>query len=152
LQAVLCSLRCTANFFTACLQQRLRLSNSLPARPRAASRGPGEGCQRRLASAQVRAAIVEEPHALDALLAFGWEAAGSGGAGEAPEALVAPRRPFTMADVRLVEEAKDALKKAQRAALTATARPADPPPRPALHSPRIPARACVERRTARAVD
>jgi len=100
----------------------------------------------------VRAAIVEEPHALDALLALGWEAAGSGGAGEAPEALVAPRRPFTMADVRLVEEAKDALKKAQRAALTATARPADPAARPALHSPRIPARACVERRTACAVD
>ncbi len=76
------------------------------------------------------AAIVEEPHALDALLALGWEAAGS--AAEAPEVLVAPRRPFTMADVRQVEEAKDALKKAQRAALTATARPADPAARSAL--------------------
>ena len=67
------------------------------------------------------AAILGEPHALEALLALGWEKA-PGAAGAEPEVLVA-RRVFSMADVRLVEEAKDALKKAQRDALTKTVRP-----------------------------
>ena len=70
---------------------------------------------------QVSAAILGEPHALDALLALGWEKS-PGAAGGEPEVLVA-QRVFTMADVRLVEEAKDALKKAQRDALTKTVRP-----------------------------
>ena len=70
---------------------------------------------------QVSAAILGEPHALEALLALGWEKA-PGAAGGEPEVLVA-QRGFSMADVRLVEEAKDALKKAQRDALTKTVHP-----------------------------
>ncbi len=63
------------------------------------------------------AAILGEPHALDALLALGWEVSPSA----ACDVLTA-QRVFTMADVRLVEDAKDALKKAQRDALTKTVR------------------------------
>lgn len=56
-------------------------------------------------------------HALEAMLALGWVSAGAGA--EEPEVLVA-QRTFTMAEVRLVEDAKDALKKKQREELTKT--------------------------------
>lgn len=51
------------------------------------------------------------------MLALGWVSVGAGA--EEPEVLVA-QRTFTMAEVRLVEDAKDALKKKQREELTKT--------------------------------
>ena len=65
---------------------------------------------------QVSSALADD-HALEAMLALGWVSAGAGA--EEPEVLVA-QRTFTMAEVRLVEDAKDALKKKQREELTKT--------------------------------
>ena len=60
----------------------------------------------KLSNAKVRAAVVDAPGALDALKAFGWVESAAG-----DELGVAPGTFFTMKDVRVVDAAKERLRK-----------------------------------------
>lgn len=63
--------------------------------------------------------LVPTPGALDALRTMGWEADEASGN---DELVVRAGLTYTMKDVRVVEDAKDRLKKEMRASATATAR------------------------------
>ncbi|BDA40811.1 probable plant UBX domain-containing protein 2 at N-terminal half [Coccomyxa sp. Obi] len=63
----------------------------------------------RLTNSKIKAALVDVPGAVEALLALGWAR------DEDEEALVVPKgRYFSMAEVRLIDEARDRLRKRER--------------------------------------